>query len=177
MYYDASGTDYISTPSFAIPNTGILTIEAWMKSTFSATVTQNIIGDGNRNSTVGYIYLTRYQSYNDLLYYYAEGTTSNAYFSNNILAGFDNQWLHIVIVCDYVNKTGKFYRNGVQYGATYNLTGNPVFPSTTITKFIGSYNTNSNRLTDGSLDEVRIYNRGLSAEEVAAIYNQTKGKY
>jgi len=27
MYYDASGTDYIATPSFAIPNTGILTIE------------------------------------------------------------------------------------------------------------------------------------------------------
>jgi hypothetical protein len=45
MYYDASSTDYISTPSFAIPNTGILTIEAWMKSVFNATVTQSIIGD------------------------------------------------------------------------------------------------------------------------------------
>jgi hypothetical protein len=46
-----------------------------------------------------------------------------------------------------------------------------------VTKYIGSYNSTQHRLTDGSLDEVRIYNRGLSAEEVAAIYNQTKGKY
>jgi len=27
MYYDANGLDYISTPYFAIPNTGILTVE------------------------------------------------------------------------------------------------------------------------------------------------------
>jgi hypothetical protein len=45
MYYDASSTDYISTPSFAIPNTGILTIEAWMKSVTGANY-QTIIGDG-----------------------------------------------------------------------------------------------------------------------------------
>jgi len=27
MYYDASSTDYIATSAFAIPNTGILTVE------------------------------------------------------------------------------------------------------------------------------------------------------
>jgi hypothetical protein len=55
MYYDASGTDYISTPSFAIPNTGILTIEAWMKSVIQATMNQTIIGDNAQSSTIGYI--------------------------------------------------------------------------------------------------------------------------
>ena len=69
------------------------------------------------------------------------------------------------------------YRNGIQFGTTFNLTGTPQFPSANRVKYIGSYNTGQYLIRDGSLDEVRIYNRGLSAEEVAAIYNQTKGKY
>ena len=55
MYYSATGTGYISTPSFAIPNTGVLTIEAWMKSKISATVYQGIIGENAAHPTVGYI--------------------------------------------------------------------------------------------------------------------------
>jgi len=52
MYYDASGTDYISTPSFAIPNTGILTIEAWIKNQIY-TGTKTIIGDNASSITIG----------------------------------------------------------------------------------------------------------------------------
>jgi hypothetical protein len=55
MYYDASGTDYISTPSFAIPNTGILTIEAWMKSKIQTSIYQSILSDYNENPTVGFL--------------------------------------------------------------------------------------------------------------------------
>jgi len=47
MYYDANGADYIVTPSFAIPNTGILTIEAWMKSKKNADVLQAIVSDNS----------------------------------------------------------------------------------------------------------------------------------
>jgi len=54
MYYDASGTDYISTPSFAIPNTGVLTVEAWMKSVNNVSVYQTIIGEAAVSTTVGY---------------------------------------------------------------------------------------------------------------------------
>jgi hypothetical protein len=81
------------------------------------------------------------------------------------------------MVCDYSNRIIKAYRNGVQFDVNKTLTGTPVFPSTNRVKYVGAYNTASYRFTDGSLDEVRIYNRGLSAEEVAAIYNQTKGEY
>jgi hypothetical protein len=81
-----------------------------------------------------------------------------------------------MVVCDYSNKTAKAYRNGVLFDAQ-SLTGTPQFPIANRIKYIGSEGTNSYILTDGSLDEVRIYNRGLSAEEIMAIYNQTKGKY
>jgi hypothetical protein len=53
MYYDASSTDYISTPSFAIPDTGVLTIEAWMKSVIHVTNVQTILGDNGSSDTIG----------------------------------------------------------------------------------------------------------------------------
>jgi hypothetical protein len=89
----------------------------------------------------------------------------------------DDQWIHTVIVCDYFNKILKFYRNGALF-TTNTLTGTPVFPTTDRLHFIGELSPGWNRrITDGSLDEVRIYNRGLSEEEVSAHYTITKGKF
>jgi hypothetical protein len=83
----------------------------------------------------------------------------------------------MTIVCDYTNKTLKTYRNGIQFGDTQDLTGTPVFPSTSRIKYIGSNSSATYKLTDGSLDEVRIYNRGLNANEILNRYNQTKSRY
>lgn len=71
----------------------------------------------------------------------------------------------------------KAYRNGVQFDTTRSFIGAPVFPATARAKYIGAYNPTSYLLADGSLDDVKIYNRGLSAQEIAQIYNQTKSKY
>jgi hypothetical protein len=73
MYYSATGTGYISTPSFAIPNTGILTVEAWMKSKYDTVHSQSMIGDNNNNTTVGFINVFRSISTNNFNYYYANG--------------------------------------------------------------------------------------------------------
>jgi hypothetical protein len=177
MYYDASSTDYISTPSFAIPNTGIITVEAWMKSSFNATISQAIMGDNADSNTIGYILITRGLNTNTLYYIYANGAGQIQGILGNFFQNLDGQYIHIVTVCDYTNKTIKAYRNGVQFGTTINMTGTPVFPSTDRVKYIGSTSPGGRNITDGSLDEVRIYNRGLSAEEVMAIYNQTKSNY
>ena len=76
-----------------------------------------------------------------------------------------------------MNKTLKAYRNGVQFSTVQNIT-TPVFPITNMSKYIGNYNTQTTHsLTDGSLDEVRIYNRGLSVDEIAQHYNSTKAKF
>jgi hypothetical protein len=176
LYYDASGADYISTPSFAIPNTGILTIEAWMKSKINATTNQVILGDNAISSTVGFLASFRASNANKLTYQYATSSAQGYAYFNDLFLNLDNQWIHIVIVTDYTNKTLKVYRNGVQFDVTKNLT-TPIFPSTDRVKYIGAFGTNSSRLTDGSLDEVRIYNRVLGDDEVMIRYNQTKGKY
>jgi len=69
------------------------------------------------------------------------------------------------------------YRNGIQSGTTQSLTGTPVFPITDRAKYIGAYSSSSTKLKDGSLDEVRIYNRGLSDAEIMNRYNQTRSRY
>ena len=148
-----------------------------MKSVFNATVQQNIMGESSYNATIGFIYTGRVNNTNNLVYYYTNGTSQQAFTSSNFFQNLDNQWLHIIVVCDYTNKTAKAYRNGVQFQNTQNHTGTPQFPSVNRVKYVGSYNQSQFRLTDGSLDEVRIYNRGLSEDEVMAIYNQTKSNY
>jgi len=118
----------------------------------------------------------RAQATDSLIHWYANGTSVTSATFVNYFQNLDNQWIHIVTVFDYANKRLYIYRNGVQFGATANLTGIPLFPSTNRSKTIGSLGT-GNKLTDGSLDEVRIYNRGLSAEEISAQYTITKGKF
>jgi hypothetical protein len=176
MYYDANGADYISTPSFAIPNTGILTIEAWMKSN-PYTNQQSLVGESNSSVTIGLINIRRVANSNSLYFQYVNGDNLLFFPATNVFTSLDNQWVHIAVVCDYANKVGKWYRNGVQFGTDATLTGTPLFPSTNRVKYIGAYGSPLNNIQDGSLDEVRIYNRGLSAEEIMSIYNQTKGKY
>ena len=177
MYYDASSTDHITTSSFAIPDTGVLTIEAWMKSVFNSGMSQTIVGDNGLSNTVGWIYMNRYINTNYLRYRYATGAGVTEASFNNFFLDLDNQWIHIVLICDYANKTAKAYRNGIQFGTTVNLTGTPAFPSVDRVKYVGSYNISNYKITDGSLDEVRIYNRELSADEISAQYNNTKYRY
>lgn len=79
------------------------------------------------------------------------------------------------VVADYNNKNVKFYRNGVLF-STYNSPYNMLFPDSSRAKYLGAYEL-SRHFTKGYLDDVRIYNRGLSAEEISEIYNKTKDGY
>ena len=91
MYYDANGADYISTSSFAIPNTGVLTINAWMKSAFSAVVYHSVMGSGTQISTVSHLILQRGLNNNTLNYYYANGVTTAVSGVGNFFLDLDNQ--------------------------------------------------------------------------------------
>jgi len=51
-----------------------------------------------------------------------------------------------------------------------------LFPDISRAKYIGTY-APSYKPFSGYIDDVRIYNRALSANEIASIYNQTKGRY
>ncbi len=79
-----------------------------------------------------------------------------------------NRWYHVVGVAD--GSVLRMYINGVDTGATtpYNGTLN----TTTTNFYIGKLNASGgNYFFKGKIDDVRIYNRALSASEVKQLYN------
>jgi len=82
------------------------------------------------------------------------------------------QWIHIVVTYDYPNSIARFYRNGtlIESDVSFNSA-----PSETITANLGRRDGGS--YFDGNIDEVKIYNRSLSAEEVQILYMSNLNKY
>ncbi|MEM2294605.1 MAG: LamG domain-containing protein [Nitrososphaerota archaeon] len=78
-------------------------------------------------------------------------------------------WQHVAATWDSVSKLPRLYVNGdlIATGSAY--TG-PI-PSTTYDVLIGNNPTNS-RQFHGIIDDVRIYNRALSGDEIKAIYER-----
>jgi len=86
----------------------------------------------------------------------------------------DGNWHHVVATIDS-SKNMKIYVDGIQDGSgTHTMTAG----ITTDTKRIGDESINGNiDEMDGQIDEVRIYNRALTAAEVSALYQATAIKH
>ena len=89
----------------------------------------------------------------------------------------DNSWHHAVVMRDAASARVYCYIDGVKEtdvadATTGNFISNPATPL-----YIGQWNVDGgNRRFKGSIDEVRIYNRSLSAQEIQAHYNSTKAR-
>lgn len=80
-----------------------------------------------------------------------------------------NTWYHVALVHD--GTTARFYKNGIKDTAIATISNYSGYTPGTV---IGRDGTTGAEKFKGLIDEVRIYNRALSAEEVRAIYNATK---
>jgi hypothetical protein len=169
LYFD--GTDYITTPSFALTGT-VLTVSGWVKWSPNADV-QCILGDGTQSTTVGYIYFWRLTTTDRFGWEYANGSQATYASVTTFFTGYNNTWVHFTVVADYSGASIKFYRNGTLIQTTA-MTGTPVFPSTSRIKYLGAYHSGSSKIANGNLDDIRIYNRELSASEIKALYEGTK---
>ncbi|MBI5872042.1 LamG domain-containing protein, partial [archaeon] len=85
--------------------------------------------------------------------------------NSNPVVGTANTWYHVVFVKD--GTAGKAYVNGADQTASSDVLDD-VAP-TTNNLIIGSWYTGSERF-NGTIDEVRIYNRALSADEISQLY-------
>ncbi len=83
----------------------------------------------------------------------------------------DGNWHHVVAVTDADSQTIKLYVDGVEPASTLTSTG--AWPDITHTSPVqfGASTAGSFEL-NGAVDEVRYYNRALSAAEVTALYNE-----
>lgn len=152
-------------------NTSALTVSAWIKLVKTDT-----------DAVETYVSKTKTQPTDMGMWSLARGIDDKFLFMLNVAAidrsataagvTMDTKWHHVIGVYDGVSMT--IYVDGIA-GAPTNITGS-VFDSSpalcfgAISNFVGSSCNNST--VDGvSLDDVRIYNRALSAVEVKQLYN------
>ena len=131
-------------------------ISCWIKTTGGSN--DGVIGYGNpANSQAFFIYITNQNKLG--IYCYYDNT-------NGTIAISNNTWNHVVATYDGTNC--KLYVNGVLDFTTAKTlsTGNGEFR-------IGGVNwNNSAEFFPGDIDQIRIYNSALSAENVTALYNE-----
>lgn len=155
--------DYISTPLFNL--TSPITVSAWVK---------NVVDDSPVFSASG-----PEVSYgnNEVIHYFsgksiliAGNPAAGKYFQFPQLNL--NQWSHLVMTRDASNNMS-VYLNGV--GSTSN---SQTYSNTLQMNQIGRYSAFTNVYNvRGSIGEVKIYNRSLSASEVLQNYNASKKRY
>lgn len=118
-------------------------------------------GDCTYNSG-SMIYLTN----NNLCVYVYNNTVTSICTSATPLIG---EWHNLVVLQNSTNTS--FYIDGSLVGSTNKIYCDGSYLS------IGTYNRRAQSSFNGTLDEIRIYNRSLSATEVANLYNGTKSNY
>ncbi|MDD4353955.1 MAG: DUF2341 domain-containing protein, partial [Candidatus Nanoarchaeia archaeon] len=163
-------SNYISTTNLT---NGFLdfSINAWIKTNQLVTANQRyndpaIIGlkqgGGDSNDFV----LTNYNGY---LAWYDELSTGISYSTNYFIA--DNKWHQVSVT--RLGTALKFYVDGNQVGSL--TTGTDLVRNDVIEIGRAYWDANSNYF-NGSIDEVKIFNRTLSEYEIKDLYNERYGR-
>jgi formylmethanofuran dehydrogenase subunit C len=150
--------DFVSLPANSSLNiTGAITMSTWIKTTTTA-IDVFIGGYQDSNPYLGYGWCMGCISTGKPSYWsggYGSWTSASS-------AVNDNAWNHIAVVV--ASGTARFYKNGIADGTSTSAVPN----SYSGTRYIGSNGSVGNAFA-GNLDDVRIYNRALSASEIATL--------
>ncbi len=148
--------DYIRAPNLLSSNQPF-TAMAWIKATETTSSWKSVFGEGCSGFDLTINYATIKFGRN------CGGANGRFYDGPTISA---NVWYHLAIVYDGTNVD--LYKDGTR------ITGGTIILDHTGQNFcVGSYNCNS-ELFNGLIDEVRIYNRALSQQEIQSYYNANK---
>ncbi len=145
---------------------GEITIETWIKPISSIMYYARILEKGEYGAG-GYILM---QHNNIVRMYLGSPSGWSGYFGAMIVQ--QDEWHHIVYTINIAENTSNSYLNGKLIETTYPL---PDYYSNANNFILGSDVTNY--IYNGSIDEVRIYNRSLSADEVYEHYKDKVGIY
>jgi hypothetical protein len=152
---------------------GQITVSAWIQAQPDGSI-QNIVNKGHDASSspngeitlrmVGGAYQAGYWA-GSLGTAIAQGPSSGPG-SATADAG---QWVHLAMTWD--GAFWRLYRNGVQIGSTASSVGAVTVPA--VGWAIGARGTGTERFFKGQIDDVRIYGRSLTPQEIGLVYNGT----
>jgi hypothetical protein len=155
-------TNYASTSGgLGIGTTNSITLAGWIKIDQVQASFAGIIFSGNGGATG-----LNFRNGNQLGYHYNNGAATYNYGGGPIVPL--GEWVHVAMVTTSGNTI--LYMNGVPY--TSNVSNPPISFAGGFT--IGNDRDNSSRTMNGQLDEICIYNRSLSQNEIRELMHLTK---
>ncbi|MGI8786354.1 MAG: LamG domain-containing protein [Pyrinomonadaceae bacterium] len=171
--FDGTGGVIVpDNPSLNFGANANLSIDAWIKTSDTSRVTKTIVDKRIvTGGTRGYVvFLVE----NGLVFQLADGTSTNYALGSNLT---DGMWHHIAITVDRASTTGgNAYVDGVQT-ATFNPTDHPGDLTNNGAFLIGQHVNIPSANFIGQIDETEVFDRAISAQEVANIFNAgTAGK-
>lgn len=179
--------DYIALDPNARPTGGVGSIEAVIKPTANGGMGVVGWGDGGTTNWGGFDIGPRSSSYSDEVIgfiNFSSGAEDLVFFGRDSAGSDqlnDGNYHHIVAVVDGVENT--IYLNGVKMssiGFNYgSATSTSFMQMTTLNKLrVGNSTYNNGHIPyTGEIPVVKIYNRGLTAEEVKQNYNAYKNRF
>ncbi|RRJ95526.1 LamG domain-containing protein [Opitutaceae bacterium TAV4] len=150
----------------ALNGSSAVTVEMWLN-TSDATVWQNLFSlAGNKGNALkidlgpsGRIQVGSRRSDASV---YKEITIWPAFTANT--------WFHLAIVIDYENATLSLFKNGALYGASQTIDWGQTDTNTTLSVSSTATQPTLGSTLKGQLDEMAIYNSGLTAAQIVAHY-------
>ena len=169
---------YVNVPDDPALNfgTGDFSLDAWIRTTQTFGV-QKIV-DKRREAAVGVVGYSMFVSSGMLAFQIADGAGSalcascptgascTNYGSGTVVA--TGQWVHVAVTVRRATNGGTFYVNGTPVG-TFNPDCHPNSISNGNPLRIGSRSSSVTGLFNGCIDEVELFDRALTAVEVALI--------
>jgi hypothetical protein len=159
--FDGSSSYIDTVPAANIPST--ITFAAWVYPTVSGKQLWGSVNNasGGKDGFIGnYDYVSLY-----FLYYKGNATCGDLTAPAGIVPL--NQWSHVVFTCD-TNLTTRLYVNGTNV-ANGSFTSVPDAHDRAL--MIGKSILSQSLAFGGKIDDVRIYNRALSSDDVLRLYN------
>jgi hypothetical protein len=167
LSFSSSSNTYVSVNSSTTLNPTDISVSAWVYFLINNGGLNSLVvkgGDEHQNFKLAVDYRS---GWNRLWWEIGDGIYSHYHTFEPTLNLVTGSWYHIVGVFDGSTKTLRAYLNGNALPSSYTIDSG--ISNDTTNLYIGRW-ANSSYLLDGLIDNVRIYNRVLSAAEVQAIY-------
>jgi len=179
-YFTTAGSNYINTGITTLPSNTQLTIDVWTKPT-STSQTKTLVskwGSGSQSNFCFLLFLNWFDQGN--IYFLVGNSAGNDYSTHSIAHNLSTSvYSNFTIVYD--NGLISWYRNGVFVSPSV-TSANTVLKTVTTAITIGADFDGGNpdtltRSYDGTIPNVRLYSRPLTAAEVLQNFNATRKTY
>jgi hypothetical protein len=176
MKFDGNN-DYVSVNdpgASSLDITGEVTLSAWIKQKSQGSFGDIVIKGDDGTTTANY----GIETVNDQLLFFFSNPTGTYHGLRTTNADFKtNTWYHVAAVYNDAANNIDLYVNGVLKSETIYV-GSPENNSIQTNNrklYIGWDSVNSGEQFDGTIDDVRVYNRALKADEIKRLYNMGAG--